>query len=241
MVEEYKSFLAKLLDVNNIEDNTHVRKIIENIKILYNDKGLLNSIINELPLDGRGIPIPWYTYPIIDYLNQLDFSKCSALEFGSGYSTIFWSNVAHKVFCIERNKQWYSIVLKKLKRDNVEILLIEDSEKYVEFLKSICIKRFDIVIIDGRDRFRTVTYAHHALKSGGVLIFDNSDWYPASCSFLRKKKYTQVDFCGFGPINNYTWCTSIFFKKAIKIPHKKRMNFVGRRKVIKEDDAFSKL
>ena len=96
-----------MLNVNNIENNTHVRKIIENIEILFNDKGLLNSIINELPLDGR-------------------------------------------------------------------------------------------------DRFCTATYAHCALKSGGVLIFDNSDWYPASSSFLRGKKYTQVDFCGFGPINNYT-------------------------------------
>lgn len=241
MVEEFKSFLAKLLDANNIEDNTHVRKVIENIKILFNDKGLLNSIINELPLDGQGTPIPWYTYPIIDYLNQLDFSECSALEFGSGYSTLFWSNVAHKVFCVERSKSWYSKVLKEIDNDNVEIFLIEDSAKYIEFLKSISKQKFDIVIIDGKDRFCTATYAHCALKSGGVLIFDNSDWYPASCSFLRGKKYTQVDFCGFGPINNYTWCTSIFFKESIKIPHKDKISVVGGREVIKEDDTFLKL
>jgi len=241
MVEEFKSSLSKLLNVNSIENNTHVRKIIENIKILFNDKGLLNSIINELPLDGKGIPIPWYTYPIIDYLNQLDFSQCSALEFGSGYSTLFWSNVAHKVFCVERSKSWYFKILKEIDSDNIEILLIEDSTKYVEFLKSISKQKFDVVIIDGRDRFRTATYAHYALKSGGVLIFDNSDWYPASCTFLRDKKYTQVDFCGFGPINNYTWCTSIFFKESIKIPHKDKINFVGGRAVIKEDDTFLKL
>lgn len=44
-----------------------------------------------------------------------------------------------------------------------------------------------------------------------MLILDNSDWYPKSVAFLREKlRWMQTDFHGFGPINNYTWTTSIF-------------------------------
>jgi hypothetical protein len=45
----------------------------------------------------------------------------------------------------------------------------------------------------------------------GLLIFENSDWYPKTITRLNKQlKWLQVDFAGFGPINNYTWTTSIF-------------------------------
>jgi len=240
MIEEFKPFLAKLLDVNSIENNTHVRKIIENIKILFKSKGLLRSITTELPLDGEGAPIPWYTYPVIDYLNQLDFSRCSILEFGAGHSTLFWSKLASKVVCIERSQSWYSQVAKEIDNNNVELLLVDGDLEYIEFLSSIQKKQFDIVIIDGRDRFHTVTQVYDVINNGGILIFDNSDWYPASCSFLRNKNFSQIDFCGFGPINNYTWCTSIFFKGSIRIPHKDIMKFTGGRGVIKEDDRSIK-
>lgn len=47
---------------------------------------------------------------------------------------------------------------------------------------------------------------------GGVmLILDNADWFPKSVEFTQKNiGWMQVDFHGFGPINNYTWTTSIF-------------------------------
>ena len=52
-----------------------------------------------------------------------------------------------------------------------------------------------------------------SLKSAGgvMVILDNSDWYPKTVQFLQEKlDWFQVDFHGFGPINNYTWTTSIF-------------------------------
>jgi hypothetical protein len=43
-----------------------------------------------------------------------------------------------------------------------------------------------------------------------MLIFDNSDWYPNTVRFLQEKLgWMQIDFHGYGPINNYTWTTSI--------------------------------
>lgn len=44
-----------------------------------------------------------------------------------------------------------------------------------------------------------------------MLILDNADWYPKSVEFIQDNFcWMQVDFHGFGPINDYTWTTSIF-------------------------------
>lgn len=238
MIEECRQFFLKYLSVASLEDDTHVRKILENIIILFNDMGMLNSIATDVPVDGDNNSIPWYTYPVIDYLNQLDFSRCSVLEFGSGYSTLFWSNNAFKVLSIERDESWFAKISEKIDKDNAEILLASETNEYNDLLETVEHERYDIIIIDGRDRYFTMTKVLGIVKRGGILIFDNSDWYPESCSYLRKQDFTQIDFCGFGPINNYRWCTSIFFKDSITIPRKEGHCFVGRRDVVKADDRI---
>ena len=50
---------------------------------------------------------------------------------------------------------------------------------------------------------------------GVMLVLDNSDWYPNTVRFLQEKLgWMQIDFHGYGPINNYTWTTSIFVNPA---------------------------
>ena len=71
-------------------------------------------------------------------------------------------------------------------------------------------KKFDVIIIDGRWRFDCASIAMNYLNQGGFIVFDNSDWYPESCKLLRNHKLFQIDFSGFGPINDYTWTTSVF-------------------------------
>jgi hypothetical protein len=47
-----------------------------------------------------------------------------------------------------------------------------------------------------------------------MIILDNSDWYKETSKYLRDElDLIEVDFHGFGPINNYTWTTSIFLSR----------------------------
>ncbi len=39
---------------------------------------------------------------------------------------------------------------------------------------------------------------------------DNTDWYPNTGRDLRAAGFWQVDFSGFGPVNDFTWTTSVF-------------------------------
>lgn len=236
MIAELRSLLGRISPSLDLGSDTNVRKLFDNLNILFYGKGMLKSIITGRPLDNDENYLPWYTYSVIDYLNQLDFSECEVIEFGSGYSTLFWSNKAKNVQSIERDESWFSEISQKINCDNVDIHLITEDDMYFQHINTLNKKKYDVVIIDGKDRYETMVAMHQTLKKGGVLIFDNSDWYPGSCSFLREHGYTQVDFTGFGPINNYTWCTSIFFNSSVNIPHKPQLDFIGRREVIKEDD-----
>lgn len=53
------------------------------------------------------------------------------------------------------------------------------------------------------------------LKDDGVIIWDNSDRvnYQEGYDFLLANGFKRLDFWGIGPVNSYSWCTSIFYRK----------------------------
>jgi hypothetical protein len=74
---------------------------------------------------------------------------------------------------------------------------------------------YDIIVVDGKQRVQCCSAALSRLRKGGIIILDNSDWYPQLCSSLRDRQFIQIDFHGHGPINAYTWTTSIFFEQSV--------------------------
>ena len=58
-------------------------------------------------VDAAGNPMPWYTYPMIEFLRQRDTSSCSVLEFGGGQSTLWWARNAAKVVTVESDRDWH--------------------------------------------------------------------------------------------------------------------------------------
>ncbi|GAB4401195.1 MAG: hypothetical protein OHK0053_23590 [Microscillaceae bacterium] len=173
--------------------------------------GYRNSFVNRRPLDKENNPLPWFTYPAIEYLSQLDLSQKDVLEWGSGNSSLFFAKRVKSIVSIESDKNWFEEISKQ-KYDNQEIIFseIDNYEEQPKFLN----KRFDVVIIDGKKRYECAKVAGNYINEGGIIILDNSDWYKNSARTLRKLGLIQVDFSGFGPINNYTWTTSVFFMRS---------------------------
>jgi hypothetical protein len=75
-------------------------------------------------------------------------------------------------------------------------------------------KTFDIIVIDGREKVQCSINSLSTLKENGVIIWDNSDRtiYSEGYNFLISNGFKRIDFWGIGPINFYSWCTSIFYK-----------------------------
>ena len=189
-----------------------VRKQSRNFKSIAKVYGQWRSIIEGDSVDSNADPIPWYTYPAVEYLSHLDLTRFKVFEYGSGNSTIWWAKRAKQVTSVEDDEGWYKKINNRIERDFYKISYVfeKDPVRY----STIATNDFDIFIVDGN--YRRECLEHVVGLGGGVmLILDNSDWYPKAVRFIQETLgWVQVDFHGFGPINDYTWITSIFINPA---------------------------
>ncbi len=175
--------------------------------ILAHLHGYARSLDANLPIAADGSPVPWYTYPAIEYLNQLDASGLRIFEYGSGNSSLYWARKGANVWCVEHDPHWYERM-----RQNPQlrgISLCTTKESYTAAVAEVG-QTFDVVIVDGAWRNESAEAALAHLSDDGIVILDNSDWYTDVARLLRSHGLFQVDFNGFGPINNYCWTTSVF-------------------------------
>ncbi|GAB3247776.1 hypothetical protein GCM10027347_03650 [Larkinella harenae] len=184
-----------------------------NYKTLSREFGHFKSAKKWQSIDKNEKPIPWYTYPAIEFINQLDLSDKTVFEYGSGNSTLFWASRCRKVVAIESNKEWYNTIRSRLPQ-NVTYHLIEDQDAYINAIHQYP-EPFDIIIVDGDARFRCTASALNQLTPTGFFILDNSDWHPKSSKLLRESGLIEIDMAGFNPINGYTTTTSFYLSRQV--------------------------
>jgi len=183
-------------------------------KILAFKQGQWRSIKNSMAEDAQGNPIPWYTYPAIEYLNSFNFSQCDVFEFGSGNSSLYWASRCRTLISVEDSKEWYEEINRK-KSANQTLINRSSEAGYIGALLEID-NSFDIIIIDGNYRLACSNAALEKITNEGMIVLDNSDrLIEKECAKLfRENGFIQIDFSGFGPINGYCWTTSIFLKST---------------------------
>lgn len=177
-------------------------------EIVFQGHGFPRTLKSKLPIAADGSCLPWYTYPAIEYCNQLDASSLNIFEYGSGNSSLYWAHKGANVWCVEDDPAWYD-TMKGKSAQLRGISLRTTSEAYASAIAEVG-QQFDIVIIDGvwRNECAAETLAY--VRKEGLVILDNSDWYTDVAGVFRGHGYFQVDFNGFGPVNNYCWTTSVF-------------------------------
>lgn len=94
--------------------------------------GWFESFKTIKSIDGNGNPIPWFSYPFIDFLTPRLTKDLVLFEFGSGSSTSFFAERVKQVISIEHNKEWFEFV-NKTKPNNVELILT-DSDSVDDYL-----------------------------------------------------------------------------------------------------------
>lgn len=203
------SYLKKILP-------TTIIKQVLNFYILAVKYGQFKTINSRSCTNKDNQEIPWYTYPAIEYLNNIDFSEKIIFEYGSGNSSVYWARKAKAVFSVEHDKEWYKELNKKLSK-NQNISFCESENSYLKAIKNIS-EKIDVIVIDGIYREKCAKLVKEHLSERGIVILDNSDWYKETSKYFREElDLIEVDFHGFGPINNYTWTTSIFFTRGVML------------------------
>jgi hypothetical protein len=189
--------------------------------ILVRDFGHLRSVAAGASIDNDGQPVPWFTYPAIEFLGRLDLSDKTVFEYGCGNSTRYWARRAKAVVSVEHVPGFHALIAPQLPR-NCELTLRSPAAVYINALAESNRQQggggFDIIVIDGHSRVRCAEHAADHLAPGGMIILDNSDWFPEAAAHLRRAGLIEASYSGFAPINDCTSTTSFFFHRAFDFP-----------------------
>jgi hypothetical protein len=211
------------------------RQICWDIESLELAHGHWRSRVEQMPMDQSGQPLPWYTYPAIQYLNQIDLRDRDVFEFGSGNGSFFWAERTRSITSVESDRQWYELIITR-KRPNPEVLLVESLDNDPQSIRGQN-RQYDVIVIDGKRRKLCAEAAVPCLREAGIIVLDNSDWYPKAASLLRNAGLIQIDFHGYGPINNYTSTTSLFLHRGVQIkPRHERLPAPGIGSLVQTGD-----
>ncbi len=217
-----------------VESDDYVEKVLTSQVKYWKDLGWFRSVKTKTSIDKNGYGLPWITYPCLEFLTARITKKMRVFEFSMGGSTDWFSRHCTEVISTEHDRLWFCEMQDSLEyRDNICLTLHEvtdeDGRSYTEAVYDESLKDdngysdeiikykdyFDIISIDGIARIRCTQKAIGALKSDGVILFDNSDRsdYDEAFLFLRSKGFKEIEFWGFGPCNQYRWKTSIFYRE----------------------------
>lgn len=179
--------------------------------------GWFASVIRKRPVDSHGMPLPWLSYPFIDFIDPRLDPCMKVLEFGTGYSTLYWSERTGQVFGIEHDPAWKAELEASLPA-NADVRLVEfdprNPDAYAKAADNWGM-RFDIIVVDGPERNATLLHAVELLSDSGVIVLDNAsrERYRASADLLQSRLgFRRIDFKGMCPGAARESCTTLFYR-----------------------------
>ncbi len=181
---------------------------------MLRQRGLAGSVATMRPMDASGVPLPWMSYPFIDYISGLDLSDCRLFEFGSGSSTRYWATRCREVLAVENDRGWYDKISSGMP-PNARVVFGATESEYLGAIDSG--KPYDIVVIDGAMNRRLMAEkALPNLKPDGFVVLDNSDVWVKAAETLRTGGLIQVDLNGFAPAAQFEQTTSLFLAPGFR-------------------------
>lgn len=181
--------------------------------------GHLLSSLKCKAVTRNGEPLPWYTYPSIEFLKHRDYSDRSVLEFGAGQSTFWWAARARRVVAMEGDAQWFEIIsLRKPGNVNLHVVSEKDPQSCVNDVIRVLREdyqdeKYDVVVIDGSYREEMIQIALNYVTSDGLIVCDDAESYGFVEGF-KDTGFSRVDFFGYSPGVVLPHCTSVFFRSG---------------------------
>lgn len=177
-------------------------------------KGYLKSAFHSSPLNNEGMPLPWMNYSIIRMFEQRLTKDMRIFEYGSGYSTLFFSDHVLQVCSVEHDKSWYKTMSNRVP-SNATIIHKElsDVEAYCGSVHNFE-GTFDVIVIDGRERVKSVISCIAKLSPRGIVILDDSERerYAYAFEFMKELGFNSLDFEGLKPGGHRNVVSTVFYK-----------------------------
>jgi hypothetical protein len=183
-------------------------------KGILDETGWLKSFNAMQSIDKSGNPIPWCSYSFIYFIEQRLSNDLSVFEFGAGNSTLWYAKRVKEVISVEHDLVWKTMLEQKVP-SNSKVIFKELSYngEYARTTTSLG-RKFDVIVVDGRDRNNCIYNSIDSLSDKGVIILDNSQRtnYNESQKFLLAKGFKRIDFTGLCPAVAHINTTTIFYR-----------------------------
>lgn len=212
-----RAFIKRILPkstVNKLKLYLFLYRLANDEKSFLCATGFSQSLNARIPMDSDGEYIPWMNYGIVNFLNKRLSKNMTIFEYGSGYSTLFFSRKVSRVVSVEHNKNWYNKALLLTKPlSNVELSYCELNAGYSDFIKSYP-EKYDVIVVDGRDRVKSALLAINSLKDNGVVLLDDSqrEKYHEVFDFYKSRGFKELTFLGIKPGGKILAGTTVFYR-----------------------------
>lgn len=199
-------------------------KLLENFPSVYShallhkksplrEWGWFRSFREQRSVDADGEPLPWFTYGAIEFLKRRIPRRASVFEYGAGNGTLWWAARVKQVDAVEHHSAWYESVRARMP-GNVTLRHVPLGGSAYPGSILATRQKYDIVVVDGRERNACVKPSLRALAPTGVIIWDDSnrERYAEGIASLREQGFRMIEFRGFSPIEFMMCETGILYR-----------------------------
>jgi hypothetical protein len=173
-------------------------------------KWLKSMVLRRKPLRYA---MPWLTFDAIRAIEQKLGPGQRVFEYGSGHSTVYWSQQGVELYSVEDDAAWFAMVKDRLAGvPGTHLYFEQGMQDYVGRIDK-CPGIFDIVLVDGSFRKDCMLAGMPKLKPGGLLVVDNTDWHWMQKVFPRMPDDWKVrNYPGCAPFIGHVSQTTIWVK-----------------------------
>lgn len=179
--------------------------------------GYLKSLVTIKPRRKDNSPLPWFTYGAIYFLEERLKPNFELFEYGCGLSTLYFQGRVRRITSVEHNGEWLEIVGQKSDPSQVVLLHRDAGKANQEYAHAIfeSNNKYDLVIVDGKDRVECFSSAFDALGDNGVIIFDDADrpQYEEIYAIAESRNFSYLRFRGIRPASCLVGSTLFFYRR----------------------------
>jgi precorrin-6B methylase 2 len=190
------------------------KKLVLNKTSFLHQTGWYTSLLSSKPYTVDSEEIPWLNYGFINFLSKRLKEDFILFEYGSGASTSYFSKKVQTVVSVEHDEQWFNLVKTNLP-NNVTLIFepLNTNGTYCRLIHQFN-NKFDIVLVDGRDRVNCIKESISKLSERGIIILDNSnrERYNEIFEWMENKEFKQITFTGILPGGFKYDATTVFYK-----------------------------
>jgi methyltransferase family protein len=178
------------------------------------EDGWIRSLAEGVAVDAQGGPLPWINYPAIEFLTRHARADMSVFEYGCGHSTLWWAARVREVIACDHDPDWIGRIRPRAPANvTLRHVPLEYDGAYSRLVAEYP-GRFDVVVIDGRDRVNCARHAITGLKPDGVIVWDDTarEEYRPGLDLLAGAGFRRVEFIGIVPTVNEKSETSVLYR-----------------------------